>query len=101
MFVSAQDSVSQTPQFIIGSDVWTCNSNMPYVQMWTSSQFEQKFGRTFDYNVDFISVMNGDAGTQGYAAINGCYYDSGTIGCYLSGHNTGNIRLTYLVVLHT
>ena len=68
--------------------------------MWTRSQFVEKFGREFNADLDFIAVMNGDAYTQPYAAAEGCYCDNGTIGCYLTGHETGSIRLTYLLVQH-
>ena len=44
--------------------------------------------------------MNGDASAQGSAKVLGCWYDSGTIGCYLSGHGTGLIRINYAVFLH-
>lgn len=93
-----EDSVSKL--LVIDSDVWSCRNSQGYVQMWSSSQFVEKFGREFDGALDFIAVMNGDASTQAYAAVSGSYCDNGTIGCYLTGHETGNIRLTYLLALH-
>lgn len=98
MFEFEQDSVSRL--LVIGSDVWNCKSGQGYVEMWSSSQFVEKFGREFDSTLDFIAVMNGDASTQAYAAVAGSYCDNGTIGCYVSGHQTGSIRLTYLLALH-
>ena len=44
--------------------------------------------------------MNGDAAAQGNARVFGCWYDSGTIGCNLSGHVTGAIRINYAIFLH-
>ena len=94
------DSVSQSAQVVVGSDVWSCRAGQGYVQMWTKEGFAKKFGRTFDADADFVTAMNGDAYTQPNAVIGGCYYDNGTVGCYLSGHNAGSIRLTYLLALH-
>lgn len=98
MFGFEQHSVSKL--FVIGSDVWSCRDSQGYVQMWSRSQFIEKFGREFDGTLDFIAVMNGDASTQAYATVAGSYCDNGTIGYYLTGHETGNIRLTYLLALH-
>lgn len=44
--------------------------------------------------------MNGDAAAQGNAKVLGCWYESGTIGCHLSGHATGVIRINYAIFLH-
>lgn len=95
-----RDSVSQSPRFVIGCDVWRCSSNTKYVQMWTSEEFLEKFGCEFDDTLDYIAVMNGNARTQPYANVGGCYFDSGTIGCYVSGHESGSIEITYLVAFH-
>lgn len=68
--------------------------------MWTKEEFAEKFSRAFDADADFIAAMNGSASTQPNAAVEGCYFDNGTVGCYLRGHNTGSIQLTYLLALH-
>lgn len=68
--------------------------------MWTRQQFIDKFGRAFNNSYDCIVAMNGDAVAQPYGKVLGCYYDSGTIGCYIDGHGDGVIRLNYVVFLH-
>ena len=93
------DSVSQQPKIFIGSDIWSCSTLQKYIQMWTRPQFIEKFGRAFNSSYDCIVAMNGDAGAQGYGKVLGCYYDSGTIGCYIDGHGDGSIRLNYAVFL--
>ena len=93
------DSVSQQPKIFIGSDIWPCTASQKYIQMWTMQQFVKKFGRAFNSSYDCIVAMNGDAHAQGYGKVLGCYYDSGTIGCYIDGHEDGLIRLNYAVFL--
>ena len=68
--------------------------------LWTRPQFTEKFGVPFNNSYDCFTVMNGDMAAQGNARVFGCWYDSGTIGCYLSGHNTGGIRINYAIFLH-
>lgn len=60
----------------------------------------EKFGVPFNNSYDCFTVMNGDAAAQSGARVLGCWYESGTIGCYLSGHRTGPIRINYALFLH-
>ena len=83
---------------ISGSDVWQTAAGATYIQLWTSSQFSSKFGRTFNNSRDCIVAMNCDARSQPNAAVKGCYYDSGTIGCYVEGVITGPIRIGYAAI---
>lgn len=92
--------VSQQSKIIIGSDVWSCAAEQKYVQMWTRQQFVDRFGRAFNNSRDCIAAMNGDARAHSYAKVLGCYYDGGTIGCYLEGHGTGSVRINYAIFLH-
>ena len=68
--------------------------------LWTRAQFTEKFGAAFNNTFDCAVAMNGDAAAQGSAKVLGCWYGSGTIGCYLSGHGTGPIRINYVIFLH-
>ncbi len=83
---------------IVGTDIWTCNAGVDYIQMWTRQEFVDRFGRAFNNSRDLIVAMNGDASAQAYAKVLGCYYDSGTIGCYVGGHVTGSIRLNFAAI---
>ena len=97
---SVQNSVSHQPKVIIGTDIWSVTAGSDKLALWTRDQFVDRFGVVFNNSRDCFSVMNGDAVAQGNARVTGCWYESGTIGCYLSGHNTGAIRINYAIFLH-
>lgn len=97
---SLRDSVSHQPKVIIGTDIWSVTAGSDKLALWTRDQFVDRFGVVFNNSRDCFSVMNGDAAAQGNARVTGCWYESGTIGCYLSGHNTGAIRINYAIFLH-
>lgn len=95
-----RDSVSQQPRIIIGTGIWSATAGSDRLTLWTRSQFTEKFGAPFNNTYDCFAAMNGDAAAQGSAKVLGCWYDSGTIGCHLSGHVTGAIRINYAIFLH-
>ena len=97
---SLRDSVSQQPKVIIGTDIWSVTAGSDKLTLWTRAQFVDRFGVAFNNTYDYFSVMNGDAAAQGGTRVLGCWYESGTIGCYLSGHSTGAIRINYALFLH-
>lgn len=53
-----RDSLSQTPRVFCGSKVIRFN-NGPLCDLFSDSEFRQKFGRAFDHTRDSVSVMNG------------------------------------------
>lgn len=53
-----RDSVSHVPKIYIGSLVK--RSSDTSVRMFTNDEFISKFGRSFNHETDFITVINGD-----------------------------------------
>ena len=91
--------VSQSARVITGTDVFSCSSSSEKLTMWTREQFAAKFGRAFNNTYDCVCVMNGDMNAMGKAKTLGAWYQSGTVGCFLSGHGTGSIRINYAIFL--
>ena len=66
--------------------------------MWTKSGFTERFGVAFNNGRDCLLAMNGDAAAQG-AKIMGTWYKLGDVGCFMEGHETGSVRLNYVIVI--
>jgi hypothetical protein len=70
--------------------------------LFSSSQFEETFGRAFDASKDCVVPMNGDMGATG-AHVDGCSYgtDSRGKGVFATFNQSvpAEIRVNYIVVL--
>ena len=93
---AAWDSVSRAPRLFINSGVWQANGD--YIRLWSSSEFVSAFGRAFDTNKDFVSIMNCDGVTAGIRIYPPEVWN-GDIWVYFGRAYTGPIRLNYLVAL--
>lgn len=86
-----------------GTVVKTVPTGADSVPVWTSGEFSDQFGRTFNSAWgDMVCFMNGDANAYG-AHIEGCNYHPGDRKLYAvfregPGQDM-NIRINYLVVL--
>ena len=80
--------------------MWSANASSDKLRLWTKEQFAEKFGVAFNNSYDCITAMNGDVNGQVSAKVVDCWYQSGDIGCHITGHSTGPIRINYAVFLH-
>ena len=93
---AAWDSVSRAPRLFVSSGVWNVSGD--YVRLWSRSEFVSAFGRAFDTNKDFVSIMNCDGVTAGIRIYPPEVWN-GDIWVYFDRTYTGPIRLNYLVAL--
>lgn len=100
-FRTSIDQRINVESVFVGSKV--CNAaNSTSVMLFSSSQFEETFGRAFDASKDCVVPMNGDMGATG-AHVDGCSYgtDSRGKGVFATFNQSvpAEIRVNYIVVL--
>lgn len=104
MFILYEHSISRKiniEAFYVGSKVLNAN-NRTSVLLFSESEFEEIFGRTFNASKDFVVPMNGDSSASG-AHIDGCAHgtDSRGTGIFATFDRQvpAEIRVNYIVVL--
>ena len=100
-FRTSIDQRINVESIFVGSKV--CNAaNRTSVMLFSSSQFEEMFGRAFNAAKDCVVPMNGDMGATG-AHVDGCSYgtDSRGTGVFATFNQSvpAEIRINYIVVL--
>ena len=92
------DSVSHAPKVFVGNEIVQFH-NANYTTLWHKADFEQKFGRHFDNNRDFVYVMNGDAAVDFMVNAVNFYPRTEELVIAISGKHNGPFRANYIVVL--
>ena len=93
-----RDSVSNVPKIYIGSLVKKSSDSA--ICMFTNDEFISKFGRSFNYETDFIDVISGDCNNIP-VHVEGAQLDSieKSVWAVFDRVWTNAIRLNYIVAL--
>lgn len=94
-----RDSLSQRPRVFCGSKILQFGGGQ-LCDLFTDSEFRQKFGRAFDNGRDSVSVMNGDYGPYDQP-VQAMYAESrpGIVTVWAPRAHTGPCRVNYIVAL--
>lgn len=82
----------------IGSETVRINNHSWYDWL-TKSQQVTKFGRSFNQNTDFFTVMNANVGLANYGLVASYANEAGQLGFSISKAFTGSLKFNWLVVM--
>ena len=82
----------------IGSETVHIN-NQSWYDWLTKSQQVTKFGRSFNQNTDFFTVMNANVGLANYGLVSSYANGAGQLGFSISKAFTGSLKFNWLVVM--